>query len=146
MRFVPRKSLPHDVPPWVADGALFFVTIHCAIRDRTQLTEPPKAELLLNSVAHYHNTGRWFARLFLLMPDHVHALLAFPPHESMRKVISDWKRYTARHAQIAWQRDFFDHRIRNNESWELKAAYIRENPVRRGLSARADEWPWAFET
>lgn len=129
----------------MADGALFFVTIHCAVRDQPQLTEPSKAQLLLDSVAHYQNAGRWFARPFLLMPDHAHALLAFPSVEVMPNVIRDWKRFTARHGPVAWQRDFFDHRIRNDENWELKAAYIRENPVRKKLVSRADDWPWIFE-
>ncbi len=40
---------------------------------------------------------------------------------------------------------FFDHRLREGESLELKAAYLRENPVRAGLVARADGWPWVFE-
>src|SRR5437762_51521 len=109
MRFVPRKSLPHEVPPWVPTGALFFVTIHCATRDHDHLTMTATAESLLESVAHYHAAHRWFARLFLLMPDHAHALLAFPQPEKMRTVVSDWKRYTARHFGVGWQRDFFDH-------------------------------------
>ena len=133
------------MPPWVADGALYFITIHCAVRERPQLTLPPAAEMLMESAAHYHHAGRWFARLFLLMPEHAHALLSFPHAESMRKVVSDWKRYTARHAGVVWQRDFFDHRIRNDENWEIKAEYIRDNPMRKNLVMRRDEWPWIFE-
>lgn len=145
MRFVPRKQLPHNPPPWVPSGALFFVTLHCAAREREQLTVASTAEALLESVAHYHTTGRWFARLFLLMPDHAHALLAFPNAESMRIVVSDWKRYTARQLRIEWQRDFFDHRVREGENWQIKADYIRVNPVRKGRVARAEDWPWKFE-
>jgi REP element-mobilizing transposase RayT len=144
MKFVPRKTLPHEVPEWVSAGSLFFITIHCEARDRAQLTIPATAELLLESVGHYHANQRWFARLFLLMPDHAHALLAFPRAEAMPDVIADWKRYTARHASIVWQRDFFDHRLRGDEQWELKADYIRHNPVRKGLVLRAEDWPWIF--
>ena len=130
---------------WVPNGALFFVTIHCEKRDVDQLTIPETAEALLESVAHYHTHARWFARLFLLMPDHAHALLAFPQVESMRHVITNWKRYTARQLGIQWQRDFFDHRLRDGENWQLKADYIRANPVRKELIARAEDWPWIFE-
>ncbi len=80
------------------------------------------------------------------MPDHVHALLAFPRTEGMKAVIVDWKRYTARNAGVAWQRDFFDHRIREGDNWQLKANYVRDNPVRKGLIACADQWPWKFES
>jgi len=144
MTFVPRKRLPHDVPSWVSHGELFFITIHCAARDCEQLTVPTTAEFLLASVAHCHERGRWFARLFLFMPDHAHALLAFPRAESMRDLVTDWKRYTARHARIEWQRDFFDHRLRAGEQWQLKADYIRANPIRKGLVARVEDWPWIF--
>ncbi|MDP3073339.1 MAG: hypothetical protein Q8N18_23815 [Opitutaceae bacterium] len=89
MRFVPRKHLPHDVPAWVPSGTLFFVTLHCAVRGHTQLTCSPVGEALLDAVAHYHSESRWFARLFLLMPDHAHALLAFPRSEDLRGVVSD---------------------------------------------------------
>lgn len=143
--FVPRKKLPHDVPSWVPDGSLYFVTIHCLQRATAQLTIPSAAEILLESVEHYHRAGRWFTRLFLLMPDHAHALLAFPSGEAMRRVVGDWKRFTARQAGVGWQRDFFDHRVRPGENWDLKAAYIRENPVRAGLAATSAEWPWFVE-
>jgi putative transposase len=145
MRFIPRKSLPHTAPPWVTAGALFFVTLRCDKTNTVDLTTPTRAKLLLEAAAHYHEHHRWFARLFLLMPDHVHALLAFPSSESMRKCMQDWKRYTARTVVLSWQRDFFDHRIRDDESWELKADYIRQNPVRKGLVCSASEWPWIFE-
>lgn len=145
MRFIPRTPLPHEIPPWVRSGALYFFTLGTRTRGATTLTVTATAETLLNAAAHYHAIGRWHARLFLLMPDHLHALLAFPPHESMRAVWRDWKRFTARTAGVAWERDVFEHRLRNDGNVELKARYIRENPVRQGLVATAEEWPWYFE-
>jgi len=46
---------------------------------------------------------------------------------------------------IGWQRDFFDHRLRKNEAYLEKAAYIRMNPVRAGLVASAEDWPYVWE-
>jgi hypothetical protein len=46
---------------------------------------------------------------------------------------------------IAWQRNFFDHRLRHDESLDEKVAYIRENPVRAGLIAEGEEWPYAMD-
>ena len=37
---------------------------------------------------------------------------------------------------------FFDHVLRNNESYSQKREYVRENPVRAELVVRADEWPY----
>jgi putative transposase len=144
--FDPRRRLPHGVPPWVTVGSIFFITISCRRRGGDALTTPAVAEGLLASAAYYHAQGRWFVRLFLLMPDHLHALLAFPGNEEMGKVLKDWKRYTARAHGMEWQRDWFDHRPRNQEEIGLKAAYIRQNPVRKGLVAAPEEWPWILES
>jgi REP element-mobilizing transposase RayT len=78
------------------------------------------------------------------MPDHVHALLSFPPEKPMERVIAQWKEYVAKQAGIRWQRDFFDHRLRSDEQWEAKAAYIEMNPVRKGLVSEAKDWPYVW--
>ena len=44
-----------------------------------------------------------------------------------------------------WQKEFFDHVLRSDESYESKWDYVRENPVRAGLVSRADDWPYAGE-
>jgi len=79
------------------------------------------------------------------MPDHLHLLVGVPADANLSDVIRDFKRITARIGKINWQRNFFDHRLRHDESLDEKAAYIRENPVRAGLIAAADEWPYAID-
>jgi putative transposase len=44
-----------------------------------------------------------------------------------------------------WQRGFFDHVIRNSESYAQKWNYLRENPVRDGLVRVAEEWAFQGE-
>jgi REP element-mobilizing transposase RayT len=78
------------------------------------------------------------------MPDHVHALISFPTEESIRKVVAAWKHYLAANARLIWQRDFFDHRLRSHESLDEKASYIRANPMRAGLVARAEDWSFVW--
>jgi putative transposase len=140
-----RKPLNHPVPPWVEKGSLFFVTLCCEQRGRNQLCLATAGRALLDTVRYYHEHQRWFARLFLLMPDHVHALLAFPQVEERSEVIRNWKGYTARKLGVRWQRNYFDHRLRNIESWERKAEYVRQNPLRAGLIADAALWPFVIE-
>ena len=48
-------------------------------------------------------------------------------------------------AQPFWQKEFFDHLLRSDESYEFKWLYVRENPVRAGLVSTADDWPYAGE-
>jgi len=103
------------------------------------------AEELFNAVRFYNETSVWFARFFLLMPDHCHRLISFPSDISITNAIANWKRYTARKLSIKWQENFFDHRIRNDENWEEKANYIRMNPVRKDLVKYPNDWPWVLE-
>ncbi|MDP3069568.1 MAG: hypothetical protein Q8N18_04735 [Opitutaceae bacterium] len=79
------------------------------------------------------------------MPDHLHALIAFPRHEAMSTVMRDWKAWHKRMHGIAWQDGYFDHRLREAHEFELKASYIRKNPVAQGLCPRAEAWPWMCE-
>ena len=44
-----------------------------------------------------------------------------------------------------WQRGFFDHLLRSAESYGQKWNYVRENPVRAGLVAQPEDWPYAGE-
>jgi len=62
----------------------------------------------------------------------------------MSDVITNWKKYTARVFGISWQRDFFDHRLRREESLRDKSDYILQNPVRAGLVKRAGDWPYVW--
>jgi hypothetical protein len=44
-----------------------------------------------------------------------------------------------------WQDESFDHVLRHAESLEAKIRYVRENPVRKGLVTRPEEYPWLWE-
>ena len=68
------------------------------------------------------------------MPDHLHALISFPYEQPMVKIIADWKRFVSTNLKIEWQRDFFDHRLRKEESYREKEDYIRAKPVGQGWS------------
>jgi REP element-mobilizing transposase RayT len=141
-----RHSLPHNVPLWVdPQKEVYFITIACQHRGLTQLTKPEVARPLLDTVKLRNDRFIWFAYVFLLMPDHVHALLSFPPsRNTVQHTVTLWKRWTARQMGIGWQRDFFEHRLRSDESWREKADYILANPVRKGLVTEVSQWPSVF--
>jgi len=141
-----RKRLAHEIPLWVDPSKeTYFITIDCAERGRHQLARVEIAEPLFNTVRHRQEKHLWWPYLFLLMPDHVHALLSFPPSgKPLRLVVSKWKEWTAKQLGIDWQGDFFEHRLRREESRREKADYILANPVRKGLVARAEDWPFVY--
>jgi len=141
-----RKQLPHEVPGWVdSDEAVYFITICCQKRGVNQLTQPNISRRLLDSIRYRHQKGEWFMHLGMLMPDHAHFLVSFPERaRNMNTVISKWKEWTAKSLKVKWQRDFFEHRLRRDESFDEKAEYIWANPVRAGLVSDANDWPHNF--
>jgi putative transposase len=102
----------------------------------------------MESAAFYDRHQRWYIMVFMIMPDHIHALLSFDRDKSMSRVIGDWKHYQTVQHEIAWQEGYFDHRLRDDERGEQLSAkinYIRNNPVAAGLCATAEEWLWWIE-
>ncbi len=102
------------------------------------------AKVVLQTLRFYQDRGDLWLHLLVLMPDHLHGILSFNREVGMQKSIREFKKYTAKKAGIRWQRDFFDHRLRKDESYVEKAYYIRMNPVRAGLCAKPEEWPYAW--
>ena len=135
------QRLHHGTPGWVKDGALFHVRIRVATGQTVSLTEANLPAELLQAAKRYHELGHWWCELFLLMPDHVHALLRFPRDPGMAVVIGNWKRGTARFQGVKWQKNFFDHRIRDRVEADKKWRYIRLNPVVKQLCAKEEDWP-----
>jgi putative transposase len=137
-----REKLPHSVPQWVTGGSWFFITINCVPRGKNQLCQADIGDGVLAAMAHNHNKLVWHCRLCLLMPDHLHAIIAFQREPGMAKVVANWKKFVAVKFGVKWQRDFFDHRLRDRHELEEKAGYILMNPVRKGLCGRVEDWVW----
>jgi REP element-mobilizing transposase RayT len=87
------------------------------------------------------------------MPDHVHFFCA--PEldaKTMPIFVGFWKEWTSKAIKrqlgltnCVWQEEFFDHVLRSSESYSEKWNYVRNNPVRHGFVANADDWPWQGE-
>jgi putative transposase len=141
-----RKSLPHEIPLWVdPQREIYFITINCEIRGTNQLATGRTAPALFATIRHRQEHDLWWPYVFLLMPDHVHTLISFPPSgKPIKLVVSKWKEWTAKTLGIGWQRDFFEHRLRHEESRREKADYILQNPVRKKLAAHPESWPFVY--
>ena len=141
-----RRQLPHAIPSWVnPHEEIYFVTVNCERRRHNQLAVSDMAKRLFETIQYRTGHRLWWPHVFLLMPDHVHALLSFPPSDKEIKIImAKWKEWTDKSIGIRWQRDFFEHRLRHEESRRQKTEYILENPVRKGLVSRADDWPFVY--
>ena len=88
---------------------------------------------------------RWRVLAVLMMPDHVHMLASPVDREQSVSQMSKWfKRWfdEAYRPAWQWQEGVFDRLLRTEETASQKWRYIQENPVRRGLVARAEDWPY----
>jgi putative transposase len=139
-----RGRLPHEVPSWVAEGSDFLITINCQPRDTNHLCRAGVGDAVLAAAAVNHKRMVWHCRLMLLMPDHLHAILAVPREPGLKTTVTRWKKFLARMEGIQWQRDFFDHRLRSHHELGEKTSYVLMNPVRRGLCERVEDWPWVY--
>jgi len=137
--------LYHRMPSWVSTGAIFHIRIRCASGNPVPMTESSLAARIIESVRFYEEQRKWYVTLFLLMPDHLHALLSFSGVPGMARIIADWKHFHSHNNNIVWQQNFFDHRIRNDDELIEKAAYIRRNPLAKGLCTGEDAWPWVLD-
>ena len=139
-----KRKLDHDIPHWVAEDAVFFITVCCRRRHINSLAKPEIADKIRESLRYRQLLRQWWTVCALVMPDHFHALFAFGQGFDMKKVITDWKRFHAHHSNIEWQEDFFDHRIRSDESLDEKIEYICHNPVRQDLVAQPENWQYVW--
>lgn len=143
-----RKMLPHSVPYWLTESPVYFFTVCARPRGENQLCKKDISEKLWESAYFYMKNGDWWIYCFLLMPDHIHALIGLSMKTGLADSVASWKRYAARNLKINWQRDFFDHRLRRQESIINKTQYILNNPVRAGLTGSYEQWPyyWGFNS
>ena len=88
--------------------------------------------------------------VYCLMPDHLHLLIS--PLESgvnISKFVGSFKSKTTRIAWEyglrgkVWQGRFYDHIIRKTESLQKAGEYILNNPVRKGLVAKLEDYPFS---
>jgi REP element-mobilizing transposase RayT len=107
------------------------------------------AEMICKNVEFYCRKFGYRLYGYCLMPDHLHVLLS--PARS-DKPLARWldvfKSYTTHefmrlgHKPPLWQASAHDHVCRKAETAETILTYIVENPLRAGLAARWQDWPW----
>ena len=86
------------------------------------------------------------------MPDHIHLFARFGPSspnlsmwiKSLKNSLSKCLRESGIPSPH-WQKDFFDHVLRSEESYSGKWLYVLENPVRKGLVNQWEDWPYQGE-
>ena len=94
---------------------------------------------------------RYELHAWVVMPNHVHAVLRPLSDWSLSWILKGWKGYSAHEAnrllgwagQPFWQRESFDHLVRNDEDLHRCCEYTPLNPVNAGLCARPADCRWS---
>jgi len=144
---LPKRKYIRLPPGAYADrSSTFNITIDAQERRRHFETREFNDEVvaLLRRLALRY---RCSVKIYCLMPTHLHMMIR-PGWKSFVDFIGEFKKKTSDLARETrgipqlWQRSFFDHRLRSHESAAEQCDYIRANPVRAGLVADSNDWPW----
>ena len=141
------------VPPrlrWIfAHNPLFFVTF-CTFERRKLLASDTVHTAFVSFATRAHLEQNVAVGRYVIMPDHVHFFVRRPDDLELGRWVGMLKQALAKQIAPAgtlpiWQRGFFDHLLRSDESYAQKWNYVRENPVRAGLVKKPDDWPYSGE-
>lgn len=98
--------------------------------------ENPKAAQVVADALGYFDSERYLLDEFVIMPNHVHALLQPLDGHELSDILRSWKRFSAREINklqaasgALWQSESFDHIVRDTQSLARFRQYIRRNPT-----------------
>jgi putative transposase len=128
----------------------FFVTTK-TFQSQRLLQTHRNATLLIDVLRSCVRARRFTLHDFVIMPDHVHLLLTTSADITVEKAMQfikggfsfRLKRETGYEGEV-WQPGFSDHRVLDPDSFASHRRYIAANPVKAGLAASPDEFPWCF--
>ena len=86
--------------------------------------------------------------VYCFMPNHQHVIITGTKSDSnIWDAVVDYKQRTGfwmsmNRVGFVWQKDFYDHVIRKSEDIAVQVRYILDNPVRKGIVASWQEYPF----
>ncbi len=140
-----RRRLPH----WRQDEVTYFVTW------RLSLCQPEldshERDLIVAAMKRF-DVQRYELVAYVVMNDHVHALVRPLATYELKDILHSWKSYTARQMQRetnrrgqVWQHEYFDRIVRNDNELVEKLNYIVRNPWKRWSDVDEYRWVWPLE-
>ena len=138
-------------------GATYFFTVNLEDRGSSVLTE--RVDDLRAAFAGVLCRRPFQIDAIVILPDHLHAVWTLPEGDSdfptrWKEIKTAFTKRTglsgprsaskvAKGERGLWQRRFWEHMIRGEEDYRAHLAYCWGNPVRHGLVARAEDWPYS---
>jgi REP element-mobilizing transposase RayT len=91
--------------------------------------------LVVENAVRYFDGDHYNLDKFVVMPNHVHALVTPLGAHVLSSILRSWKSFTAKKINASlgrsgtfWQKESFDHIVRSTASLEKFREYIHENP------------------
>jgi len=154
--FIPRISdVPRRLKRFYGSGDLHFITCSCYQR-RPLLDTPERRDLFLIVLEDVRRRYELVVVGYVVMPEHFHLLVSEPQTGTPSTVVQALKlgfarRLLVRAAQYEvgdtcshiWQRRFYDFNVWTERKRVEKLRYIHENPVKRGLVEKPEDWRWS---
>ena len=91
--------------------------------------------IVADCIMHF-NGERYDIHAFVIMPNHVHVLLSTRGDNLVQDIVGSWKKFSAHEINkllgrqgSVWERESFDHMVRNGFSYKDKFDYIISNPA-----------------
>lgn len=113
------------------------------------LRRPEVAALVQAAIMHF-DQKRYVLHAWVIMPNHVHALVTALEGRYLSGILHSWKSFTATSANRYlgrrgefWQADYFDRVMRDEAHFAATMDYIHWNPVKAGLCNKPEDWPWS---
>ena len=107
------------------------------------------AQLVQNSLL-FFDGERYKLSAWVVMPNHVHALLTPLVGHQLSQILHSLKSYTVIKANKIlstggrfWQPESFDRYIRDSKHFASVVRYVENNPVNARLCAQAQDWPYS---
>ena len=107
------------------------------------LREPKTAMIVAEALRHF-DSQRYYLDAFVIMPNHVHALVQPLPGHSLKDILRSWKSYSARQINktlgrsgSVWMEESFDRIVRDWTALVKCRDYIARNPEKAHLSSGA---------
>jgi putative transposase len=142
---LPKRHHPAHLPNIERhnEPVIIFVTV-CSKNRRCTLASERVHDALLSAWSH---AKQYIVGRYVIMPDHVHLFCSpiFLHVESVARWCGYWKRLVSvdlNEVGGIWQRDCWDTQLRRGDHYGEKWEYVQQNPVRRGLVVRTEDWPY----
>ena len=127
-----------------AVNASYFLTL-CTTDRRTGLHTATIASALHAEITAIETSGHWQLRGAVVMPDHLHLLVKLTGTLEISRCVARLKSKTnpvLLGADLIWQSNFYEHRLRADESVEPVLRYLYLNPYHENLVPPPEAWPW----